>query len=72
MLPGAETLEKLPLPFVRRFREARARLDAVIYRLIAEHRASGEDRGDLLSMLLSAQDEDAEPDDRPRRCATRP
>ena len=58
MLPGAETLEKLPLPFVRRFREARARLDAVIYRLIAEHRASGEDRGDLLSMLLSAQDED--------------
>ena len=58
MLPGAETLEKLPLPFVRRFRDARARLDAVIYRLIAEHRQGGEDRGDLLSMLLSAQDED--------------
>ncbi len=57
MLPGAEQLEKLPLPFVRRFREARARLDAVIYRLIADHRRGGEDQGDLLSMLLSAQDE---------------
>ncbi|MBV9851389.1 MAG: cytochrome P450 [Armatimonadetes bacterium] len=58
MLPGAETLEKLPLPFVRRFRQARARLDAVIYRLIAEHRQGDADRGDLLSMLLFAQDED--------------
>lgn len=59
ILPGAERLERLPLPFVRRFRAARAQLDAVIYRLIAEHRRSGGDRGDLLSMLLSAQDEDA-------------
>ena len=58
MLPGAETLEKLPLPFVRRFRAARARLDAVIYRLIEEHRRVGEDMGDLLSTLLLAQDED--------------
>ena len=39
-----------------RFRRGRERLDATIYRLIAERRASGEDRGDLLSMLLLAQD----------------
>lgn len=58
MLPFAELFERLPLPQVRRFAQARARLDAVIYRLIAEHRARGEDQGDLLSMLLSAQDED--------------
>jgi cytochrome P450 len=34
------------------------RLDKIIYMIIRERRASGEDRGDLLSMLLRAQDED--------------
>jgi cytochrome P450 len=58
LLPFSEWLEKLPLPKVRRFERARALLDATIYRIIAERRASGEDRGDLLSMLLLAQDED--------------
>ena len=58
MLPMADLLEHLPLPGVRRFAAARARLDSTIYRLIEEHRASGEDRGDLLSMLLMARDED--------------
>jgi len=56
MYPFSEYLEKLPLPGVRRFRSARARLDATIYRMIAERRASSEDRGDLLSMLLLARD----------------
>ena len=59
MLPYAERLERLPLPAVRRFRSARARLDAVIYRMIREHRERREDQGDLLSMLLEARDEDA-------------
>ncbi len=58
MLPLADLLEKLPLPSVRRFARARGRLDATIYRLIDERRASGEDKGDLLSMLLLARDED--------------
>lgn len=58
LLPFSEYLEKLPLPAMRRFHAARARLDATIYHLIAEHRASGVDKGDLLSMLLLAQDED--------------
>ena len=58
MLPFSEILEKLPLPFVKRFEKARSTLDRIIYRMIAEHRASGEDKGDLLSMLLLAQDED--------------
>ena len=56
MLPYAELLEKLPLPAKRRFQKARDRLDAVIYRIINERRQSGVDRGDLLSMLLLAQD----------------
>jgi cytochrome P450 len=56
VLPFGELLVKLPLPMTIRFRRGRARLDATIYRLIAERRASGEDRGDLLSMLLLAHD----------------
>ena len=58
MLPFAEVLERLPVPKLRRARMARARLDAIIYRMIADRRASGRDHGDLLSMLLTAQDED--------------
>src|SRR5258707_4695897 len=34
------------------------RLEKVIYRIIADRRASGRDTGDLLSILLQAQDED--------------
>jgi cytochrome P450 len=58
MMPFSELIEKLPLPSVRRFQRAKARLDATIYRIIDERRASGEDHGDLLSMLLLAQDEE--------------
>src|SRR5262249_17516100 len=57
-MPFAELLDRLPLPSNRRFRRARERLDATIYRIIHERRASGIDRGDLLSMLLLAQDEE--------------
>ena len=56
MLPFAEWLVHLPLPRMRRYRAARQSLDALIYGIIASRRASGEDRGDLLSMLLHAQD----------------
>jgi len=59
LMPFAEYLEKLPLPHVRRFEKARARLDATIYGLIRERRTSGVDTGDLLSMLLFAQDEES-------------
>jgi len=55
-IPFFELLQKLPLPQLRRFDNAKAKLDAIIYRLIEERRRSGEDRGDLLSMLLLAQD----------------
>jgi cytochrome P450 len=60
MMPFSEYLEKLPLPSVRRFDKARARLDQTIYGLIHERRRSGEDTGDLLSMLLLAHDEEAD------------
>jgi cytochrome P450 len=60
MLPFAELLEKLPLPPQRRFMRARARLDSVVYRIIEERRRAGGDRGDLLSMLLLAVDEEGD------------
>jgi len=60
VMPFSELLVKLPLPAVRRFQKGRALLDSTIYRLIRERRASGQDTGDLLSMLLFAQDEEKE------------
>ena len=59
-LPFAEWLLKLPLPSTFRFHRAKARLDATIYRMIDERRQSGKDYGDLLSMLLLAQDADGD------------
>ncbi|HEX6574768.1 MAG TPA: cytochrome P450 [Gemmatimonadaceae bacterium] len=56
MLPFTEYLDRLPLPSVRRFNAAKATLDRAIYRIIEDRRRSGEDRGDLLSMLLMATD----------------
>lgn len=56
VLPFFDALLRLPFPAVRRFRRGRERLDATIYRMIAERRAVGDDRGDLLSMLLLAHD----------------
>jgi cytochrome P450 len=58
MLPFADLLERLPIPALRRAKAARARLDRIIYDLIAERRRTPGDRGDLLSMLLMAQDEE--------------
>ena len=58
MLPFADLLEKLPIPLLKKGKEARAQLDAIIYGLIAERRKQPGDRGDLLSMLLLAQDEE--------------
>jgi cytochrome P450 len=60
ILPFAYLLDKLPLPTTRRLQRSRARLDATIYRIIAERRQNGGDRGDLLSMLLHARDTDGD------------
>jgi cytochrome P450 len=47
-----------PTPRNLRSRRAVERLDRVVDRIIAERVGSGEDRGDLLSMLVQAQDAD--------------
>ncbi|MEK7830017.1 MAG: cytochrome P450, partial [Acidobacteriota bacterium] len=55
-LPFFQLLEQLPIPAMKRFKAARKRLDETIFRMIRERRESGEDRGDLLSMLMQARD----------------
>jgi cytochrome P450 len=62
-LPAAEAYLYAPLPGLTRFRRARARLDAVVHRMIESHRRraqSGDtsDQGDLLSMLMASRDEE--------------
>ena len=52
----ASLVERLPTPAASRFVAARAKLDARVYRMLSERRSSGANRGDLLSMLLVAQD----------------
>lgn len=49
---------KLPIPANRRFARALHELESVVYRIIAERRDSRRDEADLLSMFLSARDEE--------------
>src|SRR5947199_1903098 len=50
--------EWVPTPRNLRLRRAVGHLNAIVYRFIAQRRKSGEQRGDLLSLLLAARDED--------------
>jgi cytochrome P450 len=49
---------RLPTPGHRKYFNAVSEIDRIVFRIIAERRASGYDEGDLLSMLLQAQDDD--------------
>ena len=59
--PGllADLLLRLPLPSTKRILNGRARLESLMDAMIAERRVGG-DRGDLLSMLIAAQDDEDE------------
>lgn len=48
----------VPTPTNLRIKREIAFIEKILYRIIGERRASGRDTGDLLSMLLHAQDED--------------
>ena len=56
MLPFPWLIERLPFPRLKRMRAGGKRLDEIIYGLIESRRKSGAHGGDLLSMLLEAQD----------------
>jgi cytochrome P450 len=58
--PFGILLDRLPLPGTIRLRRARAALDATIYGIIERRRASAVDRGDLLSLLLAARDDEGD------------
>jgi cytochrome P450 len=49
----------LPTPMNLRVEMSVRRLERILFAIIADRRRSGEDRGDLLSMLLHAQDEES-------------
>jgi len=50
--------DSIPIPTTRRLRRAVGQLDKVIYEIIRRRRASGTMSGDLLSVLLQAQDDE--------------
>jgi cytochrome P450 len=56
LLPFSDFVQSLPIPAMRRIRSGQAELDTLIYAMIAQRRANPGDRGDLLSMLLEAED----------------
>ena len=56
----AGAMNRLPLPSTQAYNTARAYLNGLIEGLIHERRATGADRGDLLSMLIQARDEDGD------------
>jgi cytochrome P450 len=60
ILPMGEIFEFAPIPWVRELHRSRRRMDALIHRLIDERRAEARDRGDLLSMLIAARDEEGD------------
>lgn len=49
--------DRFPSPGNRRYRRAVGDLERLVYRIIGERRASGDDGNDLLGMLLAARDE---------------
>lgn len=59
-LPFIELIEKIPFPRIRALNQSRDLLNKTIYRIINERRIEKKDHGDLLSMLLIAQDEEGD------------
>lgn len=57
LAPLGHQIMRLPIPRARRFWNALAALDKIVFRIIRDHRAAGGE-GDLLDMLLAARDED--------------
>jgi cytochrome P450 len=63
LMPFGELIEKIPiLPINKGFKQAKSRLDSIVFNMIKEHRdnqTKGSKNTDLLYTLLDAQDSDA-------------
>ncbi|MFF3838317.1 cytochrome P450 [Streptomyces sp. NPDC001930] len=57
MLVPADWVHRLPLPANRRFDRARATMHRAIADTVRSYRRAGQDHGDVLSILVSSQDE---------------
>ena len=55
-LPFSEQIQKLPLPSMKRIHRGHEELNSLIYGIIRQRRRDNVDRGDLLSILLTAVD----------------
>jgi cytochrome P450 len=53
--------DAVPLPGHIRYRRALRRVDRIVERIIRERQSDGQDKGDLLSMLMQARDENGDP-----------
>ncbi len=56
LMPFAQFIRLLPTSKNRRIKEAERHMNQAIYKIIRERRDAKSDRGDLLSMLLAAED----------------
>ena len=69
LLPFSTLIQRMPLRTMKRIRKGEADLDAIIYAMIRERRASPGDRGDLLSMLIESTDVEENPGGTPSQHA---
>jgi cytochrome P450 len=58
--PGSRVLRRLQISGDQQIVRSKKTLDAIVYRIIDERLKSGEDKGDLLSMLLQARDKEGD------------
>jgi len=58
LMPYGDRIVNWPIPPARRFRNARAGLDEIVFQMVAERRAAGAAGRDVLSTLVAARDED--------------
>ena len=60
VLPAVETLVNLRVPGIAAFGSAKRKVDAAVYAMIDSHRRQKEPSGDLLDMMLRAEEETPE------------
>jgi len=58
--PGSRVLRRLQISGDKQIERSKETLDGIVYRIIEERQKSGEDKGDLLSMLLRARDKEGD------------
>lgn len=58
--PGSRLLRRFQVSGEQQIDRSKKTLDSIVYRIIEERQKSGEDKGDLLSILLNARDKEGD------------